>query len=40
MVTYGNGDQSRYLDRIFLMRYVSGERIPADGENAHARFES
>ncbi len=38
MVTYGNGDQSQYLDHTFLMRYVSGEPFPADGENTEARW--
>jgi 8-oxo-dGTP pyrophosphatase MutT (NUDIX family) len=38
MVTYGNGDQSQYLDHTFLMRYLSGEPFPADGENTDARW--
>ncbi len=38
MVTYGNGDRSQYLDHTFLMRYVSGEPFPADGENTDARW--
>jgi hypothetical protein len=38
MLTYENGDQSEYLDLTFLMRYVSGDPYPADGENTEARW--
>ncbi|MGV9711800.1 NUDIX hydrolase [Gordonia sp. NPDC003424] len=33
LVTYPNGDQTRYLDVCFLARHVSGEPHPADDEN-------
>ncbi|MEA9984641.1 NUDIX hydrolase [Subtercola sp. RTI3] len=35
-VTYDNGDMSDYLDLVFVLRYVSGEPHPADGENTDA----
>jgi 8-oxo-dGTP pyrophosphatase MutT (NUDIX family) len=38
MVVYSNGDQSQYLDLTFLMRWVSGDPYPADGENTEARW--
>ncbi|WP_345802327.1 NUDIX domain-containing protein [Microbacterium sp. AZCO] len=31
-VTYGNGDQSDYLDLTFLCDWLSGDPYPADGE--------
>ncbi|NRD25735.1 NUDIX domain-containing protein [Frigoribacterium sp. VKM Ac-2836] len=37
-VVYANGDRARYLDHTFVMRYVSGEPSPADGENTEARW--
>ncbi|CAN5222571.1 NUDIX domain-containing protein [soil metagenome] len=37
-MTYPNGDHAQYLDLTFLMRYVSGEPHPADGENTEARW--
>lgn len=38
MVTYDNGDQTRYLDHIFRCRWVSGEPYPADGEASETAF--
>ena len=37
-VRYPNGDESQYLDLVFLCRYVSGEPHPADGENTDAAW--
>ncbi|ROS54600.1 NUDIX domain-containing protein [Frigoribacterium sp. PhB24] len=37
-VVYANGDRAQYLDHTFVMRYVSGEPSPADGENTEARW--
>ncbi|GMA28368.1 NUDIX hydrolase [Arenivirga flava] len=37
-MTYGNGDESQYLDLVFRFRWVSGEPHPVDGENTEARF--
>jgi ADP-ribose pyrophosphatase YjhB (NUDIX family) len=31
-ITYGNGDQSDYLDLTFRCRWVSGDPFPVDGE--------
>lgn len=36
LVTYPNGDQSRYLDLVFRCSWMSGEPFPADGENTEA----
>ncbi len=38
MMTYPNGDQSRYLDLVFRCSWVSGEPFPADGENTAAAW--
>ena len=38
LITYGNGDRSRYLDLVFRCSYVSGEPFPADGENTAAAW--
>ena len=38
LVTYANGDQSRYLDLVFRCSWVSGEPHPADGENTEAAW--
>ncbi len=35
-MTYPNGDQSQYLDIVFVGRHVSGEPFPSDGENTDA----
>ncbi len=35
-MTYPNGDRAQYLDLVFAFRYVSGEPLPADGENTEA----
>ena len=37
-VVYANGDQARYLDLLFRMRWVCGAPHPADGENTDARW--
>lgn len=37
-VVYPNGDRAQYIDHTFLFRYVSGEPLPADGENTEARW--
>ena len=34
LITYPNGDQTRYLDVCFLARYVDGEPHAADDENS------
>lgn len=36
--TYPNGDVSSYLDISLHMRYLSGELLPADGENSEVRW--
>ncbi|WP_213814454.1 NUDIX domain-containing protein [Glaciihabitans sp. dw_435] len=38
MSVYANGDQSRYLDLVFRLRWDSGTPSPADGENTEARW--
>jgi 8-oxo-dGTP pyrophosphatase MutT (NUDIX family) len=38
MVVYANGDQSRYLDLTFRMRWLDGDPHPADGENLQAAW--
>lgn len=38
LITYDNGDQTRYIDHVFRCRYVSGEPFPADGEALQAAF--
>ncbi len=37
-VVYANGDQARYLDLVFRMRWARGTPHPADGENSDARW--
>lgn len=37
-VVYANGDQARYLDLVFRLRWTSGRAHPADGENTDARW--
>ena len=34
LITYPNGDQTRYLDVCFLARYVDGDPRAADDENS------
>jgi 8-oxo-dGTP pyrophosphatase MutT (NUDIX family) len=38
MVTYPNGDRSRYLDLTFECRHLDGEPHPVDGEALEARW--
>ncbi len=38
MVTYANGDQTRYLDHVFRCRWTGGDPYPADGEATEAAF--
>lgn len=38
LITYDNGDQTRYIDHVFRCRYVGGEPYPADGEALQAGF--
>jgi 8-oxo-dGTP pyrophosphatase MutT (NUDIX family) len=38
MVTYPNGDRSRYLDLTFECRHLDGDPYPADGEALEARW--
>ena len=38
MVTYPNGDQTRYIDIVFALSYLDGDPWPADGENVEARW--
>jgi 8-oxo-dGTP pyrophosphatase MutT (NUDIX family) len=35
-ITYGNGDESQYLDLVFRCDYEGGDPFPADGENTAA----
>jgi ADP-ribose pyrophosphatase YjhB (NUDIX family) len=37
-MTYLNGDEAQYLDLVFLLRHVSGDPSPADGENTDAAW--
>jgi 8-oxo-dGTP pyrophosphatase MutT (NUDIX family) len=37
-VVYDNGDVTQYIDIIFRCAYVSGEPLPADGENTAAAW--
>ncbi|KFF58587.1 hypothetical protein JF66_17465 [Cryobacterium sp. MLB-32] len=37
-IVYANGDQARYLDLVFVCRWLSGTPAPADGENTAARW--
>lgn len=38
LVVYDNGDESRYLDLTFRMRWTEGDPYPADGENTQAAW--
>jgi ADP-ribose pyrophosphatase YjhB (NUDIX family) len=38
LVTYDNGDQTRYLDHIFRCHWIEGLPYPADGEATEAQF--
>jgi ADP-ribose pyrophosphatase YjhB (NUDIX family) len=38
LVTYENGDQTRYLDHVFRCRWTGGDPYPADGEATEAAF--
>ena len=38
LVTYGNGDQTQYIDHTFRCRWVSGDPYPADGEASDVRW--
>lgn len=38
VITYANGDQTRYLDHVFRCRWTGGTPHPADGEATEARF--
>ncbi|MDO5698685.1 MAG: NUDIX domain-containing protein [Dermatophilus congolensis] len=38
LVTYANGDQTRYLDHTFLCHWESGEPAVGDDENLDARW--
>jgi 8-oxo-dGTP pyrophosphatase MutT (NUDIX family) len=38
VITYGNGDQSQYIDHVFRCSYVSGDPFPVDGENSEAAW--
>jgi 8-oxo-dGTP pyrophosphatase MutT (NUDIX family) len=37
-ITYPNGDQSQFLDLVFLCEYVSGDPFPVDGENTEVAW--
>ena len=37
-IIYDNGDQARYLDLVFRLRWTAGDPHPADGENSEARW--
>lgn len=38
MITYPNGDQTRYLDVCFLARHLAGEPHVADDENTDVQW--
>lgn len=38
MVTYGNGDQTQYIDHVFRCRWVAGVPEPGDDEAIRAAF--
>ncbi|MDR0959231.1 MAG: NUDIX domain-containing protein [Propionibacteriaceae bacterium] len=38
MITYANGDESRYIEHVFRCRWIAGEPAPGDDENTEARF--
>jgi 8-oxo-dGTP pyrophosphatase MutT (NUDIX family) len=38
MITYANGDQTRYLDHVFRARWTGGDPHPADEEATEAAF--
>lgn len=38
LITYDNGDQTRYVDHVFRCRWLGGEPYPADGEASEAAF--
>ncbi|MFT3876738.1 MAG: NUDIX domain-containing protein [Propioniciclava sp.] len=38
LVTYANGDQTRYINHIFRCRWLGGDPRPVDGENTEVAF--
>lgn len=38
LITYANGDQTRYIDHVFRCRWTAGEPHPADGEASETAF--
>lgn len=38
VVTYGNGDQTQYIDHVFRCRWLAGEPEPGDDEASEAAF--
>ncbi len=38
VITYGNGDQTQYIDHVFRCRWIDGDPYPADGEATEAAF--
>lgn len=38
VITYGNGDQTQYLDHVFRCRWLAGEPEPGDEEATEAAF--
>ena len=38
VITYGNGDQTQYIDHVFRCHWVSGDPHPVDGEASEAAF--
>ncbi len=38
VITYANGDQTRYLDHVLRCRWLSNEPTPADGEASETAF--
>ncbi|GAB96448.1 ADP-ribose pyrophosphatase YjhB (NUDIX family) [Kineosphaera limosa] len=38
LMTHANGDQARYLDHCFRLRYIEGEPEVGDDENLEARW--
>lgn len=38
VITYGNGDQTEYIDHVFRCHWVAGEPAPGDDEALQAGF--
>ena len=38
VITYGNGDQTQYIDHVFRCHWADGDPHPVDGEASEAAF--